>query len=1084
MLVNAIEPDKDYNGDGKMDVNDKYYLYGYDLDDYAKLSTDSQAGILVGDRYKHFMQGLMDSIDEKKVGKEAAEKNLDKLFELWIKKNDKGDYILSDIAKNKIWEKFDSSKKNEYLKKIINKLFNEKYKGAFKDPSKMGIKEVSIDDKDNKLKWQGNKLGTVDKDGKFVSWIDLENPPRWLNKVEFKNNKFTFGFFTGSSNKEVSFNAGTIGQNGEVIGPDGKVIGVKMNNNIKSIRLVNNALEIEYIIKNKEGQEVTNKIILREEDFKQATGTFSDLFKSLKDPITGPIIKDLLDRMNKINADKGKVNVNGVLRDLNGLGFDLFLSGGIENQLNVMYVKSRGKTEKIDLNFGEDGKLKASLSNGASLVTTDSKGNVLVGYTQFFSAGGIVDKSFNSDSSLLEYNKNHPDAKKEDETGEFIFGDDGYIQAAKNGIVQVNGLGKAYTARDEFIGIDIHRNPYIDAVLKGDVKAISEAIAKEGYRALEEILGGEIDFNEIAKDPNKYLDRLKYLKNNLDIKKKLIDILRKNLEDPTIAIDLKRELERALDIGLKNFESSTQNFGDLILANSRTDLTPEENLVRQNAEADLSRLIDMTVRDILSDSNRMQTLISGTPESKQKAVEEVLIKNAQTIFQNYIHNSLTQPIIDIVNANKNKEIDPVLKARIEELTKDAFNRYILKGEDIKDSLKTSILNRDSINLIFKDQPEKARDIINKIADDSFLDKLANSIDAAYKIEWTGGREIVENSINEFLKDINTRPQELGNRIVMDMKNREVYAIGNKYIRFDAQVPLNKFTAYSSSTNKEDSIVLMSNGKYVASFRGKETYQARIVPTANYFSIDTIINYNNPNFQLKLDNLGQGYRLYNPGMTVRTGRTITGSVVGPLFGILQMQFPLGLVNIQGSLESDPGSNPNAALSFQFILGMDKGRIFNRIMNKQLRKKFGESDIPLSALTSAVQPEINKGLAKWFEKKDSYEEYQRFIGIADEAFKFKDDYNVNIPREQELRDAFTIIRTIQRDQRGNYYVPDVQKMFNFLSKQKMYQGSRITITNTYIQVNNNRFTDADPALFRTLVRAGYYAKGYVPRNIPLK
>lgn len=204
----------------------------------------------------------------------------------------------------------------------------------------------------------------------------------------------------------------------------------------------------------------------------------------------------------------------------------------------------------------------------------------------------------------------------------------------------------------------------------------------------------------------------------------------------------------------------------------------------------------------------------------------------------------------------------------------------------------------------------------------------------------------------------------------------------------------------------------------------------------------------------------------------------------------MRFPISQVNIAGSLESDPGVNLNAALTGQFTAGMDKRRIFNWLMGKQLTKKFGENAIPLSELTSKAQPLINNGLGDFinmFEsdasRNDGYAQFQNFIGIADDAFKLKDNYGVNIPREQELRDVYAVIRTVQKDSRGNYYIPDMQNMLNFLSQQKMYQGSRITITNTYIQVNNNRFTNANPALFRTLVRAGYYGRGYIPGNVPL-
>jgi len=1012
------------------------FEYGKNLEKFSELIPIKQAAILADD-FDAFMEGLKESLDESKVGRDQVEKNYKKISELWLKK-DGNKYLLSDDARNKIWGNLEPQRANEFLKRIANGLFDERYKEMnWADKSKVGIKEINIDDSDHNLKWSGNKLGIADKNGKIKAWVDLENLPRWANKIEYKDGKFTYGFFTGFSNKDVSFNAGTIGSGGEVIGPDGKLIGVHMKENIQEIKFENGAFTVKYLGKNKNGEDETKTIVFNDANM---PGAFAMLKKMLLDPKQNEDAQKLI---NLINKPIGQQVVN----DLSGAKLDLFQKLDVEYKLNVMFGKGFGKKEIIDLNFQNNGKLIASVSDGGTLVTMDSDNNVLVGYNQFYSSGGLVNRAYNSGG--------------EDEKAEFIFNKDGTVEAAKNGAIKVSQLGTAYTSRTDYTQIDIFRNPYIDLILRGDKTGAINSILSMGNSYLDEasiqktidnLVNGELKFDKVQ------------------LRQQAIDTIKNGLLDRSLSVDLKRVLNKALNSVTTNLELSGNNLVDSILAGpGDRKISDGENPAVDDVKFKLQTVAGAAISEVLNNPENINKIISGDKAQQEKVRNDILMAALSTLnLEDYVNNPLTKPFRDALDAlgltpaqmnMNNEQLRTEIIKLIDKSLKEADS-----GTSAKDRLKAGL---DGYSFLTPEMKDKLAKVFEQIQSD---------INAKINFETKAFEERAK-------KEIMDAPK-YENRIVMDLRNREVYITGDKYAMFNAQSPLNKFVA-NSNGDSENPIVLMDNGNVVAVFNGQNTKTSRIVSAQNYYSIGSIVNVNSPSNTLRLDNQGfGGYTLYDPSQTVNYGQGIAGTITIPIFRGIQYSFPMVNFYMENPMGTDIGKDPNALVEFQNVAGMDKGRIFNWIMRRQLKKKFGEAAVPLSQGTPIIQSGVDNGFSRLVEAAGGFQQMQSYLQYGDQVMDYINQNNLQVPRGDEAKDAYSIVRGLQQDGNGRTYQPDVNKLISFLSQQKMYQGSKIIVTNSYIQVNGNRFSDANPALFRTIMRGFYYGRGYIPDNVPIK
>lgn len=1041
----------------------EYYNQGLNVQELLEQCTKNPLNCddLFNPPKEHLLNGILDSIDPKKAGSEEnAKKNLDALSELWLKKSE-GEVngkkvntnIFDDTSKNKLMDMLkDKDKKNDFIKKLANSAFWKKYnKASFENPDKLGIKEVSLN---GNLKWEGNKLYSLDKENKPASWIDFENIPLWMNKFEFSNGEITAEFFTGKSNKEISFNGGTIGEKGEVIGPDGKVVGILMDRYVKKVEYdnENQRLAITYFDFNK--KEYT--VYLKKENLPES---FKWIPEKINDPVFGPYIKKILSELNGIGVD----TTNGQT--------GTYLS---ENQLNALYQRSSGtgKTEKIKLNYDGSGQLKLSLENDATVSSVDSKGNVLANYNQFYSAEG---KDYNSNTYIGEYNKKHPDSKITDEKAEFVFALDGTVKAAMNGAVSTPGFGTLMTSRENLVGVDIVRNPYVDALVRKDYKQLTETAARETYSIMERLV------REGKLDPTD-LDAL----GNVAISEST-GFLRRNLDDPSFGVELKKELNKAIQVTLQNIEESRQNIADFITSGAN----PEQRNVAQEFLRGMTDSVAKEVADQLLDPQKVTDLINGDEKTRQQIVMDALkiaLKNNQQL-ETRVGTDLVQKIAQGINGNTNS-ID------LSKIIDDAFKK-LAEGSDSKTNLGTIV--RDQLDKLV---PAKLGNVNAPILSDKDKDNLANAIQGIATSAETFFKSEVDRNLEQLKKYSEERGKEkteYSNRAVIDMKNKEVVLIGSEYISFNAEAPLKRFTAVTEKKSKDeegDGLVLLSNGNHVAHFKGNEIFVSPSDSPSNAFSIDSITTKTNPDISYSYENNGYGsYVLSNQKQTVSSSYQITGFVKVLFF---QLGFPIVYSDFQNPVGGDVGLDPNTEISIQNVAGMDKGRIFNAIMRKQLIKQYGTDGIPLGSVTPRGEAMMNNGLGQLVTALGGDSGLAAMQQGAGSIFKWLDDNNVNLPGGElvnlpggvvaggDVRDFYTLVASITKDSNGNYYIPDAKKLLDFFGNHVMRQGSTITFTNNYIEINGDRLTSSDvnPALFRTLTRNLYYNRNQLSKGVRLK
>jgi hypothetical protein len=226
----------DLNGDGKIDEHETAYFYGAKPEKLTEVDPELQT-LMVEEYWDAFLAGFEGYIEDPA--------NKPKLVDLFLRQEN-GENVLNDDLKNKLWETFSPEKRSEYLKLMVNKMLSEQYEGRV-------LEEVNLND-EGQLKWVGNKLGLMNDEGKLTAWIDLDNLPRWVKKINFEEGKFNLNFDTGNGRKNIIFDGGTIGTLGELINPEGKRVGARMAEGLTSIKFnsENRQFEVKYNFKGEE----------------------------------------------------------------------------------------------------------------------------------------------------------------------------------------------------------------------------------------------------------------------------------------------------------------------------------------------------------------------------------------------------------------------------------------------------------------------------------------------------------------------------------------------------------------------------------------------------------------------------------------------------------------------------------------------------------------------------------------------------------------------------------------------------------------------------------------------------------------
>jgi len=777
------------------------YDAGKDLNKLLKFNARTQESIINDDK---FIDGIKDALKE---DPEAQKK----IAEIWVKKGEKSkSLLLSDVVKNKIWEVLTLSQRETHIKELAILDIQKQFPGKEVDPEKVKkrIEKITLT-KD--LKWEGTKL--IDK--KSNNWVDFEDFPVWTTSIEFMDDKLQLGFDTGKGIKKVILHQGSIDKDGYLIGPRGNIIGTPLYGGVQSIEVKDNTIGISY--KNINGED------------QKLSFTFDEL-NQLASKSENDGLSSLLKILDENEPSKGQAARTAIIDVLNKFDFKSDLSSTKSEKLNVMYGGRVGKEETIEISYDRAGTIKTQITEGGTLVSTNSKGDVTKIYKQFFSKDGA------SGSGEVT---NAADLKRwgtSDEEGTLLFDTKGKVIAGRNIELKEINTGITSTSRTHFVGIDIEEDPIFSGIKSGDPGAIAEALVdfKKLQKAFE-------TGTYVTTDANG--NRIE-LKIDTQFESILADAINKRLESGEFEKSTKAIFDDLLNKFNSNLEHSQDVIVESILFPSDDDPTLEQNLRKERIKDSLKFHTNEAIK-VLAEKENVKKLILGTEQEKKVVIRDVLKGRLS-------ESGLIEPIARILDKNPkilaadlNKQIDSIFDESTPKLNFRASLEAVLREKE-KELGEGTVL-ADPI-LAMLDETER----ILKKEEKEFKASFFPSYD---------------------------------NKIVINTQTREVHLIGNKYIAFDAKAPLTKVSGTSTWTSKDpagDFLNLYSNGKLVAQFEGERTNGLRAQPNEQYVAIDQIINTERTKIDFQKFSIletsgayGQNWAIKNPH-TIGTRRK--GSVI--------------------------------------------------------------------------------------------------------------------------------------------------------------------------------------------------------------
>ncbi|VVB78448.1 Uncharacterised protein [uncultured archaeon] len=1016
---------------------DLTYCYGKNIDDFVKLPHATQESYFKKNP-EQFLKGLSESIDENKVGKQEAKKNLDKFADSWIKKDDKGN-VLSDDVKNKVWKHFsEGGKQNDFFKSVANKLFWQKYDSVsksekWKDPSKVGIDSVNLNDKDGKLVWKGNKLGLVDSKGEFNGWVDLENPARWLDKVEFNDGKFNLGFDTGFGKKDRSFSQGTIGKMGELIGPDGKEIGARMNEGLTSVEFKDNKFVCTY----KTGE--------KEKTISIGPNDLGDqLFNNIKDAIkegakNNPSLKIDTSNLDSITKDQ----ISEALKGVGQIGVDFRSADSssqsafpTNNRLNVLWGKG---DNKMDISYDSKGNPELKAYDGAMAVTTTIKGGTNVVAKQW-----SLNDNNAPEAGVFRFNK----------YGEFVAGQNTIFSLYNKDNSQ---FGTTYLSRAELIGVNIVDNSFANALARGDPKAAAEAVLKD---------------SDIIK-------RTLSSPGGFDTKAELLSYIKEQLKSPETSVELKNRLSDALASFEKNYDIGAGNLMTYAISGN-AELSPQDKATVDAASRTAVDALKAGANQFFSDPSNAEALLRGDKGSLNKFLNAYLgDRLADPSLSGIISNDFSESVAKI--ASKGKTTSQLLseinggidfESLIDQSGQTAGDPAKLVAENIDKRLRDlqetgyKVDDQTSVKIPISDNDRQA--ITNAVT--SIVSEAESKISQERQ------------AFRERMKQDMELSSPYKNQITIDQQLKEVKVESDKVVYYDAKTPLNEFSGKSTKTAQSDSgsvINLWSNGRPVLTFDGDKTYAPGLVAQENYYPIGSMVNAAIPGKSWTLMNLGEGYNIYDSKQVVeKFADWGTATVVAKGF---EIPFSTTYNVIRGNIKGDIGADPNAAVSITYQPNSDWGgplpgrffigRIVNNYANNKANEEAQKESFKISEFTSKISSDLDK---QYGEKMAAYGGEANLVKLLENSksqLEFADKWNVNIPNRLELEDNLYLGSKLLQGKEA--FKAEFNKVLTPMSQQSIKWGEGFQITNNAVYVGQNKVVDGsgDPGtqvVLRTLVR----------------
>lgn len=728
-------------------VKQEAYNYGKDIEELLKANPSKQEE-LISDYPEAFQEGLRQSLKDPETKA--------KLADAWTQKTESGKLKISDKAKNAIWEALTPPERSNQLKEILARKFAKKFD---LDPEVVKKRLNSMKLTGDEV-WEGNKLGIKDQN-KITAWIDVDDTHHTITDIEFTESDVQLKFDTGIAKKKIILKKGTINKFGEIVDPNGIIIGDPLQSGIKSIGFDGSTGKFNVKFENAGGEEATLSIG-KEEIFKLIETAKPDNADKLKKTI------------EDIYSGKGDAGQKAVLDNLK---FDTKLSANRNNKLNVLYGGDYKNEGVVEIDYDNIGRLNAKLSNGGNIVSTDAAGDARQLYKQFYSKNGIVDSKFNAGTSS--------------EAAEFKFDYNGDITAAKNGIIDIANIGEIHTSRRDFVGTDIINRDTIIAEIKTQLKTggdLSESL-KQRFGSLEEIknLQNLIETGEIK-----------------DLPPAIAEVINNRLNSEGTSTALGKELNNLFGKVTRSLENNVDSLVNSIYSPDPFDPAYERNIAAESVRELLSSQTKGLVSDITGNQEYLNALASGDKEGIKKLLFETLNKRLGS-----------------------DEFRPHVQALAEFMGKDDIQ---ITREGIGSKVDKFFDSEDS-KLSFRDKvkaglPSAFRD-----------DKIVDAIESLYASAATK----LESEKDNFFESI-TDSYESG--IVVDAEGGIVHAYGDKYIAFDSRSDLKGFTATSTRDGEDHPhslITLKSNGNVIAQFDGDKSNYFRVVPNADYNSIDIIAN---------------------------------------------------------------------------------------------------------------------------------------------------------------------------------------------------------------------------------------------------
>jgi hypothetical protein len=914
----------DLNGDGKIDEHETAYFYGAKPEKLTEVDPELQT-LMVEEYWDAFLAGFEGYIEDPA--------NKPKLVDLFLRQEN-GENVLNDDLKNKLWETFSPEKRSEYLKLMVNKMLSEQYEGRV-------LEEVNLND-EGQLKWVGNKLGLMNDEGKLTAWIDLDNLPRWVKKINFEEGKFNLNFDTGNGRKNIIFDGGTIGTLGELINPEGKRVGARMAEGLTSIKFnsENRQFEVKYNFK---GEERT--LTLDENDL--PADVRAKITEALSNEATGAKIQE-------------------ILGDLDGLGLDFLAgtTGGVptQNMLNVLYGGDKEYEETIEISYDENNDIEIKASGGGTIVSTDAQGKVQRVYEQWYE------------------NKADPG---DDQEVILRFDANGEIEAGRNAKINVVGFGTAYLTRAELAGVDIVRNSFIDGVLRGDKKAVLEAAFKRGEDIIDE-LGLSLNVKDISQ------------LSLPQVEKQIMDILRAELENPDLTIEAKNQIQSAMDAISSNLEQSGENLIDYFLTGERTDLTADEQRIRGYVVDTVRAEVEGALTDILSNPQEVKELTRLLDEENRGLVDKdrtneflrTLLRNrvAGEAFDAFTHTQLVDSVGDLLRQQGTDISETLSPERINAM----IDEFDIHGAVVEALERPQTGNwKDSVrSRILEGMTEKAPDI-----DAGTREGIADSIVSLLTDVETRVQEEV-GGLQQRIRDELVEESEYTTGIRMDTYLGEVHAYGNKVIFFNAQTPLREFKATSTrqpGDNPESVIHLWSKGQEIAVFDGQETSVTR-QRFRNGVSIGNIENTNS-GYSAKFAKTSYGsYSLYDPSKLVVKANSVLS--VG-----WRRAHPILQTVVQGPLEGDIAASEDSKIIM--TIGGAQPTFLTRMGMRRMEKKQG--GIPVAEGGEAMRQQLSTVLQR-IEQQIGMDTYNQKVGEVGALFDQIGATGAEVP--QIITDAYHI------------------------------------------------------------------------------